>query len=68
MLFQDSILTSQERENMIDMIRGSINRICVSNDPKEILVHIASINVRLSKLAQSNILELSQIDDESKRN
>ena len=58
MLFQDTILTDQERRNLIDMITGSISRICVTDDCKEIAVMIASVNLNLSKLAQSSILRI----------
>lgn len=63
MLIQDTILNSDDRKFLLDLVLGSINRICVSDNPKEMLVHIASINVRLSRIAQSRILELSQNDD-----
>ena len=59
-MFQDTILTNQERRNLIDMITGSINRICVTDDCKEIAVMIASVNLNLSKLAQSSILRIRE--------
>lgn len=64
-MFQDTILTDQERRNLIDMIIGSINRICVTDDYKEIVGMFASVNMNLSKLAQSSILRIREENDES---
>lgn len=64
-MFQDTILTDKEQNNLINMIRGSINRICVTDDCKEIAVMIASVNLNLSKLAQSSILRIRSENDET---
>ena len=64
-MFHDTILTDQERRNLIDMIIGSINRICVTDDYKEIVVMFASVNLNLSKLAQSSILRIREENNET---
>lgn len=59
-MLQNTILTNQERWNLINMIEGSINRICVTDDCNEIIQMIASVNLNLSKLAQSRILRIRE--------
>lgn len=59
-MLQNTILTNQERQNLVDMITGSINRICVTDDCNEIIQMIASININLAKLAQSNIISIKE--------
>ena len=54
----DKPLTQQEREEMRDMLKGNICRICVSNDPEEIIAHLGFAIDRLSMLAYSNIKEI----------
>lgn len=54
----DKPLTPKERDNMQDMLKGNICRICVSDDPEEILVHLGFAIDRLSMLAYSNIKEI----------
>ena len=48
------------KSNLVDLIHGSINRICVTDDLQEIAVMLGSINFNLSRLTQSRILELTK--------
>jgi len=65
MYLLDKPLTQNERDNIQDSLKGNICRICVSNDPEEILVHLGFAIDRLSMLAYSNIKSLKEkeIDD-----
>lgn len=54
----DKPLTPKERDDMQDMLKGNICRICVSDDPEEIIAHLGFAIDRLSMLAYSNIKEI----------
>lgn len=54
----DKPLTRNERDDMQDMLKGNICRICVSDDPEEIIEHLGFAIDRLSMLAYSNIKEI----------
>lgn len=54
----DKPLTPNERDNMQDMLKGNICRICVSDDPEEIIAHLGFAIDQLSMLAYSNIKEI----------
>ena len=54
----DKPLTRKERDNIQDMLKGNICRICVSDDPEEIIAHLGFAIDRLSMLAYSNIKEI----------
>lgn len=62
-MFQDKIMTAQERRNTLDLVDGCLCRLCVSDDVKEMANLFASINIYCSKLVQSNILELREKDE-----
>ena len=61
----DKELTRKERDDMQDMLKGNICRICVSDDPEEIIAHLGFAIDRLSMLAYNNIksLKKKEIDD-----
>lgn len=61
----DKPLTRIERDNEIDLLKGCINRICVTDDEKELIRMIGSANYRISRLAESRSLELEakKVDD-----
>lgn len=59
-MFQDTILTDKERNNLLDMLDGCICRICVSDDELEIVRYIGFANMYISKLAQSNIRSIRE--------
>lgn len=54
----DKPFTRQEKENELDMLRGNICRICVSDDPLEIVRMVGFASSRISMLAQSRVLEI----------
>ena len=56
----DKPLSRQEKENVLDSLRGNINRICVSNDVEEIVKSLGFAIDRLSLIAYSNIKELKE--------
>ena len=61
----DKPLTQKERDDIHDMLKGNICRICVSDDPEEIVRHLGFAIDRLSILAYRNIKSITQkeIDD-----
>ena len=61
----DKPLTRGERDDMQDMLKGNICRVCVSDDPEEIVRHLGFAIDRLSMLAYSRIKEINakEIDD-----
>lgn len=50
-------LSRKEKEVELDMLRGNINRICVSNDPEEIMSSLGFAIDRLSMIAYSRFKE-----------
>ncbi len=52
--------TEQEKLDIIDSIDGDIARISVSNDMKEILCHLNFAIDRLTSVAYSRIVELTE--------
>ena len=56
----DKPLSTTERHNAFDMLRGCCNRICVTDDPKELINLIGSAHYYVNLLAQSRILQLSE--------
>lgn len=50
--------TREERQSELDLLHGNICRICVSNDPLEIVRMVGFACSRISMLAQSNMLEI----------
>ena len=62
----DKPLTRVEQENNIDMLIGCKNRICVTDDVKELLSLVYSASYYINLLAQSRYLELKEREaDES---
>lgn len=61
----DKPLSRQERDNTIDLLRGCINRICVTDDKLELVRLTGSATCYISRLSESRILELEnrEIDD-----
>ena len=56
----DKPLTQIERDNSIDMLIGCKNRICVTDDVKELLSLVYSATYYINILAQSRYLELKE--------
>ena len=56
----DKPLTQQEKRNMLDMLDGNIARICVSDDPEEIVKSLGFATDRLSMIAYSRLKELKE--------
>ena len=56
----DKPLTQQEKRNMLDMLDGNIARICVSDDPEEIVRSLGFAIDRLSTIAYSRVKELKE--------
>lgn len=61
----DKPLRRRERDNTIDLLRGCVNRICVTDDKLELVRLMGSANYYISRLAENRILELEnqEIDD-----
>ena len=60
----DIPLTYQEKNYYLDMLRGCISRICVSNEPSEIIQMLGFANDYLSMLAQNNMLRIKEKEKE----
>lgn len=61
----DKPLSHKERDDMQDLLKGNICRVCVSDDPEEIIRQLGFAIDRLSMLAYSRIKEINEkeIDD-----
>ena len=55
----DRPFTNDEKRQILDMLRGNINRISVSNDIEEIMCQLNFAVDRLSAVAYSRIKELT---------
>ena len=55
----DRPFTNEEKRQILDMLRGNINRISVSNDIEEIMCQLNFAVDRLSAVAYSRIKELT---------
>lgn len=55
----DEPLETAEISNEVESIKGNINRICVSNNPEEIVSSLGFAIDRLSMLAYSRLKELT---------
>lgn len=62
-MLMDKPLSNQEKFNNVDILKGCVNRICVTDDVYELFNLIGSASVYLHRLAQSRFLELK--DDEN---
>lgn len=56
----DKPLTREEKRGALDMLDGNISRICVSDDPEEIVKSLGFAIDRLSVIAYSRIKELKE--------
>lgn len=53
-------LTRLEKENVLCMLQGCINRICVSDDPLEVVRLMGSANHYLAQLGCNSLVRISQ--------
>ena len=60
----DKPFTYAEKEDILRSIDGCICRICVSEDPLEIVRMLGFANDYLAMLAQSRMMQLEEYDDE----
>ena len=56
----DASLNPKEKERIIDMLEGNINRICVSDSSEEIICQLGFATDRLHLLAYSRIKKLNE--------
>ena len=56
----DIPLTYQEKNYYLDMLNGCISRICISDEPHEIIQMLGFANDYLSMLAQNNMLRIKE--------
>lgn len=59
----DRPFTTDEKREILDMLRGNINRISVSNDIEEIMCQLNFAVDRLSAVAYSRIKELTEREE-----
>lgn len=55
----DESLNPKEKERIIEMLKGNISRICVSNNSEEIICQLGFATDRLHLLAYSRIKEIN---------
>lgn len=55
----DAPLNSKEKEQIIEMLKGNISRICVSDSLEEIICQLGFATDRLHLLAYSRIKKLN---------
>lgn len=60
----DTPLTYQEKSYYLDMLKGCVSRICVSDEPQEIVQMLGFANDYLSILAQDNMLRIKEKESE----
>ena len=58
MMLLDSPFTDTEKDNTLRMINACICRICVSDDPEEIVRMVGFANDSISMLAYSRMIQL----------
>ena len=58
----DKPLSVKEKEFELDMVKGNISRICVSDDIEEIICQLGFAIDRLSMLAYSRVKEIKEND------
>lgn len=58
MLLLDNQYSKIEKDNMLRMLDGCICRVCVSNDPLEIVRMVGFANDYIAMLAQNRMLQL----------
>lgn len=59
----DRPFTTDEKREILDMLRGNISRISVSNDIEEIMCQLNFAVDRLSAVAYSRIKELTEREE-----
>lgn len=59
----DRPFTTNEKREILDMLRGNISRISVSNDIEEIMCQLNFAVDRLSAVAYSRIKELTEREE-----
>ena len=63
MMLLDSPFTKIEKDNTLQMLNGCISRICVSDDPEEIVRMVGFANDSISMLAYSRMIQLRGHDN-----
>lgn len=58
----DAPLNSKEKEQIIEMLKGNISRICVSDSLEEIICQLGFATDRLHLLAYSRIKKLNEVE------
>lgn len=58
----DAPLNSKEKEQIIEMLKGNISRICVSDSSEEIICQLGFATDRLHLLAYSRIKKLNEVE------
>ncbi len=56
----DKPFNYHEKRGLLDMLDGNINRICVSDDPEEVIINLGFAVDRLSMLASSRIKQIKE--------
>lgn len=57
-------LNRQEMKETLDLLDGNISRICVSDDPEEIMSSLGFAIDRLSMIAYSRFKERNEYDED----
>lgn len=60
MYLKDEPFEREEKNHYVDMLKGCICRICVSDNPLEIVRMLGFANDYLAMLAQSRMLQISK--------
>ena len=60
----DTPFTFQGKNYYLDMLEGCISRICVSDEPSEIIQMLGFANDYLNMLAQNNMLRIKEKEKE----
>jgi len=58
----DNSMTRKEIYTATDMLKGCVNRLCISDDQLEIVRMVGFINDYASMIAQSRIMEITKND------
>ena len=64
MMLLDKPFNKIEKDNTLQMLNGCICRICVSDDPEEIVRMVGYANDSISMLAYSRMIKLRGQDNE----
>ena len=60
----DKPLSKIEKDNKLQMLNGCICRICVSDDPEEIVCMVGFANDYISTLAYSRMMQIRKQNNE----